>query len=334
MARVYTDGAENGDVLFFDGGYAGITASTLVARSGNYSYRCANVVWGTKTITPVSEGYWRFSFYRNDVSQGARIFYWYSDATELGSLRIQATTNKLEAYRSQIDLAAVGSLALSPNTQYIIEIYVKIADSGGSIKVKIDGLPTLDIDYTGDTKPGTQTTINSVRYTQPQNSSAVYYFDDLAMNDTTGSVDNSWCGDGRVIILPTNDDGDVTMLIPSSGIDNWAMVDEIPNDGDTTYVMGSGINDYDLYTLSDSSLADVNILRVWPASTSRKTIATPGKLAFMLKTNGVEYTQSGLDLLTSYARVTGSGYIDNPQTGVDWTISELDALQVGIKIVE
>lgn len=323
MARLVTDGAEMGDNI----GYAttNFAASTSQKRSGNYSYYANDAVGLLMAINPANEIYVRFGYYTDTETQNS-LFAWQSDSsTVLGNLTLENYLLKLKVGAS---IVASSAGSFSKNTWYLFEVHIKIADSGGVIEVKVDGLTWFN--YSGDTKPSTASNISHLRFAKQYNG---VYFDDIAVNDTTGAVDNSWCGDGHAIALVPNANGDLSQLTGSDGnsTDNYLLVDETPSNSDTDYVEGSTVDQKDLYNLSASGLSNVNILRVWGESRSKDTTTAGGLLAITLKTEGTEYDSGDIALSTSYAAVKGPEYRVNPQTGVAWTVAELDALQVGPK---
>src|SRR3989304_5953104 len=325
MARIFTDGAEFGDLLFFSVVSGPFIISSFYVRTGLYSYRAAAGTYGQKQFSSLSEAYYRFSIAFDNLAC-TDFFKWLSSSTELGSLRRNNSTGKIDVYVGTSTYVASSTINPTLGTIYLIEVYIKIADSGGVIQVKIDGV--LDITFTGDTKPGANTTFDTVRY---YGGSQYWYFDDLAMNDTTGSVDNSWCGDGKVILLKPNANGDSSQWDGSDGnqVDNYLLVDDIPSDDDPTYVQSAILANKDLYNLAASGLSDVAILRVFGEARARDLVAEGQKAALVLKTNGGVYEGPGNSLLTSYNRIVGPVYRLNPQSGLEWSVAELDAAQVG-----
>jgi len=321
MTRIFTDGAESGDGLFFNSGGSVYTP----ARSGVYSYNAGYVP--TKFFPEMSEFYIRFAFWDN-VLAGTAIFVWRRGGTTIGYLGITNTTKKIGIVVNNV-VVATGTLALNTSTWYLLEVHVKIADTGGIIEVKIDGV--MDCSYSGDTKPGTDAVLDNVFW---QRTSQTTLIDDLAMNDTTGTVDNSWCGDGRVIALKPNANGDSSQWTGNDGnsIDNYLLVDEAVQDGDTTYVSSGTTDAKDLYGVENLSVTGVTIKRVWTESVARGDTGTAEQIAHVIKTNGSEYDSPNLTLGISYARQTGTAYTVNPQTGAAWTISEVNNLQVGPKV--
>ncbi len=101
--------------------------------------------------------------------------------------------------------------------------------------------------------------------------------DDVAVNDTTGSIDNSWCGDGHVIALTPNANGDFSQFVGSDGdtTANYALVNEIPANT-TSYVESSVSAKKDLYHLTPATPSlkpDDKISRVWVSTTARQQSA-------------------------------------------------------------
>ena len=322
MARLYTEGFESGDILFFTTPTG--AAITTTPRSGVY---CADLAATATKVLPstYSEFYLRAGFNVNSIAAGVKISMgWYKGTTIIGEVHISG--NKLEI---QVGAAVVatGTRALAIGTWYLIEVHVKRANSGGEITAKIDGI--TECTFTGDTQPGADTVIDTISFYDSDHS----YFDDLAMNDTSGAVDNSWCGDGRVIALTPNGDGDLSQLTNQLGnsTNNYSYVDEKPSNGDTDYVQGSVVDQKDLYALTDCGLTGISISRVWAESRSRDTVAAGGLLALTIKTNSTEYSSADIALLNTYSRVIGTDYPLNPNTGVAWTIAQVDALQAGPK---
>ena len=317
MARIFTEGFEMQDLLFFDAtGSAGFSTPRSGAASLNLGYQG----WGNKTIVDLAEAYFRFGFRFNGY-QGA-IFVWYNGGTRLGYIGIDSS-RRLVIYTGNV-WRAIGTITLSLSAWYLIEVHVLISDTG-VVEVRLDGI--LDVSYSGDTKPGAEETINVCRYCGNE-----VQFDDLAMNDISGTVDNSWCGDGKVVMLTPNANGDLSQLMGSDAdqIDNYLLVDEFPKDDDTTYVEGSVVDEKDLYNFTDFGLNVQEIKRVWAEARARDTVADAGLVALALKTYATEYVGPDVTLFTTFTKqILGTVHTVNPNTSAAWTPAELDALQAG-----
>jgi len=116
---------------------------------------------------------------------------------------------------------------------------------------------------------------------------------------------------------------------------NWECVDEAVSDGDTTRVG----NNYttlkiltDLHNIPNTSIPDgatINSIRVY--CMVRNIMANYGKLATKIKTGGVEHKGAIWSWGTSYTLIS-TLYALNPNTGLAWTIAEINALQIGVHI--
>jgi len=326
MTRIFTEGFESGDTLAMN--VATYGAGIAQVRSGSYSLQGAQGNSSTGiTISGVSEVYFRCAHWTNGTS--GTLLKWRIGATELGSLRFNSTNRCLELYTGTATYVAGGTHPIPSNAWFLYEVHIKIDASAGVLEAKIDGV--LDSSFNGNTKPGTATTFDN--FLLPGTGTNVCYMDDIAINNTSGSVDNSWCGDGRIIALVPNANGDLSQLMGSDGntTDNYLLVDEKPSNGDTDYVEGSVVDEKDLYNMSATGLASNNIIRrVWVESRSRDTASAGGSIALAIKTNSTEYLSSNITLLGTYtASIKGIDYPLNPNSGVAWTISDVDALQAG-----
>lgn len=333
MARILTDGAESGDLSIFS-----VTTGMSISsthHTGNFSYHVGQSGNQSISIVGVSEFYyraWYLTQYR--TSSNNRLLRWSSDSTELGSIRFDTVTNQILLYTGTGTLVATSTASVSASDWFMLEVHVMIANSGGIIEVKINGLSDPTGVFTGDTQPGTQTTINNLGFVGVTGG-FTFYFDDIAINDTTGSTDNSWCGDGRVIALTPNANGDSSDLVGNDGnsTDNYLLVDEAPSDGDTTYVESDVPNAKDLYNLTPCGLTNVNIQRVWVEAVAEDTTSGDGVVKLLMKTGSTEYESDDIALGSAYAKQKSSEYLTNPNTSSAWTTSQLDSLQVGMKVI-
>lgn len=337
MTRIFTDGAEFGDGLFWNVG--GSTsgqgnASTTQKRSGAYGYYFFNASAGAvKNITGISEFYLRFGLYIVSNNSIAPIIRWRNSTTELGSLRHDGDLSKLKFYTSTSTLVATSNSTVGIGAWYLIEIYVNIADSG-NLNIKIDGTVDAGMTFAGDTKPGTATTVDNLMFVSTGTGYS-FYIDDLALNNVSGGVDDSWPGDGHIIKLTPNANGDSSTWVGSdaNSTDNYLLVDDIPASA-TDYVEASSSGDTDLYNLSASGLSSVTIHRVWPEARAADTVAEGGQIYLPVKAGTTQADGTAVSLLTTYTKqILGDVRTVNPDDSAAWEVSDLDSLQAGVKVV-
>ena len=333
MTRLWTDGFEFRDLVGYCTGFsAGI--NTTVKRSGNASAKIANTGptsegWFTFSFDPISEFYLRFGMYVDTSKDWPQII-WRSGSTDAGYVNF-GTCNIIRAVTTVGGLVGTGTTSLFESVWYLIEVHVIMNATTGKIEVKLDGMSTLEIDFTGNTGAGTIDTIEFFIGYGGLGEIQSAYFDDLALNDTAGGVDDSWPGEGKIIVMMPNDDSTPLELTPSAASDHHLLVDEVPTDGDTTYVEGSVVDEEDMYKLTPSGLVDVDINRVWTEARSRKLSASDGQVALITKAaGGAEVSGGDEELLTTYSlKVLGAEELENPVDSNPWEVADVDLIEIG-----
>lgn len=335
MTRKWTEGWEFKDMIGYctgsDYGVPVVDIETTIKRSGNASLHIGNVSntdgWLYKTIDPVSELYLRFAVYLKPFVYGdkvPRIYFGTNDYLTFGSCY------ELQIYIGGV-LIASGSTVLYRETWYLIELHIKKSATVGVVQARLDGSSALEIDFSGNTGVANVTRIMfwiAVGYVGEISSA---YFDDIALNDTAGGVDNSWCGEGKIVVMMPNTDSLPLQLTPSAATAHYLLVDEVPTNGDTDYVEGSVINEEDMYKLTPSGLVNVDINRVWTEARTRKTAATDAHVALITKAaGGAEVSGGDVELLTTYAvKVLGTEQRVNPVDSLAWEVADIDLIEIG-----
>lgn len=83
--------------------------------------------------------------------------------TELGSVSYDCTTGIISAHSGTATLLATSASGVFPYSRYfVMAIHFRMLDAGGLYEVYIDDV--LVLTFSGDTKPGAETTFNSVGY--------------------------------------------------------------------------------------------------------------------------------------------------------------------------
>ncbi len=200
--------------------------------------------------------------------------------------------------------------------------------------MRIDG--TLDVDsiYHGSTVPSVlagMTCIDRVVWEGPTDTC----YDDIVINDVHGVKNISWPGCLKVILLRPNDNGDEIQWTGSAEPWHYDLVNEVPPDA-TYYVSTSENGKRDLYKFQSlpSNAYFPSIVRcdAWAYKNSGHPEYQPARLAFPIKTAAGFTVSEPHNLLTSYDLVTHV-WDENPTTGADFTVDEVNNLQAGIQSV-
>lgn len=327
MARLYSDGAESGDTYrwTFISDPTDFVASTTLARSGNYSYRCNYTRYAYKTFTSSTEVYLRVAIYLTTAVIGANVVELRNSGTTVFGLRFLSTglPGQIGVYVGGTQVAT-GNINCLLNEWHVYEIHFK-DNSSGNIDVKFDGVQVIT--YAGNTTGGASS-FDRFYLTSPV--LGYYYFDDIAINDTSTANDNSWCGDGGYLaaVVP-NGAGTYSDLTASAG-SPYTCVDEIPPNT-TDYIYGSIVDDKSSFTVSTlSSLpTGASIARVWVELYSEETAADGDNIATFLRSSTTNSTGSDQPLSTTYARYISDEYLVDPADSAAWTPTKVNALEIG-----
>jgi hypothetical protein len=331
MTRLFTDGAEMGDIMFwdwYDGDGNLVAVDTPTPIGGTYSYRGCWLGAHKLIGSNISEFYMRYRLRTDNNVQavGSDMLAWRNGMHMVG----RVTVDSLKRFTIEFsDHSTVSSLGMLNDTWYLIEVHISLDGTVGRAELFIDG--TQYIDYTGDTDPDGYLTVDNIYFNT--NVYTDVYIDDLALNDVNGIIDNSWCGDGIIVKMTPNGNGDDNDWTNSDGdsIDNYLYVDEFPNDGDLTYVYcdGSSSGTQDQYNLTDLNYTNKTVLRIYPEARARKTASSGYTLKLgILPSGGADTLSAGRALFTDYySRVIGDEYTENPFDSSPWDELSLDPLQ-------
>lgn len=362
MARLYTVCGETQG--FGDSGasaeaviqsYSTHTYSTAQARSGAYAHALDSSTvpntplifqdfTGTSGATYFLRG-WLYITTWPDTDFLAAVFY-AAGAVSLCQARL-TTTGTIGLY---VGGSLVGSTQqLSLNTWTCIELSIKINSASGSdddAALRINGTTLASVTNTAiDTALPIQYQLGWVEAVSGAANNALIgnnklmYADDIALNDSTGTVQNSWPGiDGKCLVVRVSGAGDTA---PSTG--TVASVDEMPpSSADIITLTATATTGY--FTLLQSDYAVVgasdSILFVavnamvsgatgtacnWIArikSQASGTVASGGNKAIASTTYHGNATASA-------NRTHGLVQYTDPQAGGPWTKALLDTAQIG-----
>lgn len=218
--------------------------------------------------------------------------------------------------------------AISNGAWYYVEIGVVIGNSG-SFEVRVNGTSTGWINLSGvDTQPSTITSVNNVRLSVTGSnalSNGSAWIDDFRI---TYGDELKWLGDIRVDALVLTGNSTPQDWTPDTG-NAWERL----NNTSAGYITGMTLDDESLFTLADYTPATTAIHGVQVCAYARKTDAGSRSMAIEIKsdtTTDVGDTIALGDTTTEYRQV----WLTDPDTAAAWTDGGLDALEIGVKVMD
>lgn len=333
-------GLEAGSLDIFSRAIGDAAISAVQARTGSYSLHISATI--DRTCTGLGDGYTelflRIGLYMTGGnSANDRTFCTLLDAVgnELLSFQVREADSVLLVRRGDYNDVLIDSGGIVPtNAWCCIEIRALIDDASGIVQVKIDGAQVID--FRGDTRVGTNEEIWAVMWgADPPFGQYVCkgYYDDLAINDIAGTVNNSWLGQGGIVGLMPTGAGNYTQLTPSAGA-NWAAVDEVPPDDGGTYVEEAIVSRKDTYKMQNLPMTSglmASVTAVQWLCRALNTVSGSGGFARLLRVAGTDHQGDDIGYDRSYdyhSEIMGT----SPATGAAWTESEVNSLEAGMVV--
>lgn len=358
MSRLSSCGFElNSTTANYDISTLGSTPSvqSSVVRTGTYALQINSLSSGTRkgislaagTTTSVSTLYYRVYFRYATLPSADNVIIAGGSSNLLNNrfwLKISNTgTLQLADGTGNIGSA---STALSANTWYRVELEANTASGAGAciVKARLDG--TEFAASTTRTFSSANNLVVGGNLAAEAQTTGNWYFDDLCINNTSGSFQNSYPGAGGLKILVPNATGDSaswTRAGADSGA-NWSQVNEVPYNDATAYVSSTTLNHEDLYGCTSSGIGSgdtVNVVAIGVRFSANSASSVPTFKVECEKTSGGTIAQSAGITPASTAWATNSTAADTvvpvltlhqDPDAANWTQSTLDSMQIGVKI--
>lgn len=249
------------------------------------------------------------------------------DATFQCELRA-LTTGALAVYRGATQIGVSSAALISTSTWYFIEIKVVFNNTTGSVEVKLDGVTKIN-ETSIDTCAGANEYANQVRVYS--NGDRVYV-DDFYICDTAGTKNNNFLGDITIKALYPVADGTYSDFTPSTGSDNYAMVDEAQLASDTDHNESSTLGHKDTYDVTTFS-GTGSVLAVQICAAVKNTSTGTMKVRTLCRSGTTPADNEGNDLALSQT-MKGAVTIheQEPTDTVDWTAAKINAAEFGLKV--
>ena len=254
MARIWMCGFEQDSLDAFTSYSGGPSISSASPRTDTYHFRTTTTVGDVGLVVPetcTTELFFRV--YARIVS-GAPVAsaVWFSIRDDDAAVLLEITETGQVWLGQQgvgVDKGNAGPLTASYARW---EVQFLVDNAAGLLDVLLNGVSVIS-DSGIDTQPGASDCVDSMRIGNVRGATQRSKdFDDVAINDTSGSYNNSWCGPGAILGCVSIDDGTTNEFsrFPDTGEANWEDVDERPPNDDTDYVFATAVEQDELYDVT------------------------------------------------------------------------------------
>lgn len=332
MTRLFTSGFEAGVVDFTVPGNGVVTGSAANRGHGIYSMRFGTTTNPEQAIPAgVTELFVRFVLYAASGTANRRFQF------EDGSGNVLAGIDWGWSGSDVVDIY-VGTTLVASSTLFfpagvsVVQIHYLMDNTVGQLEVKVN--ETSFVSFSGDTNPGTATEIAKVAWVR---NGVSFDMDDVAINDSSGSVDNSWPNDGWVLALTPTGNGTYSNFVGSDldSVNNYQLVDERPPSM-SDYIQSGTVGDKDTYPMSSITLNPGEAIsrlfaQAWGLS-ANATIPQNCKLGII--SGGTEYWDAASQSLPTVnpGVIKSDEQLVDPFTAAAWTEAGVNSIEAGIQV--
>jgi hypothetical protein len=214
------------------------------------------------------------------------------------------------------------------NMWNFVEVKTVLNDSTGAVTLKVNGATLLTLTSQDTIGTPASATWGTVEWSN----GSTAWIDDVYVCDGSGSVNNDFLGECRVVtLLPSTGNGSNTDFTCSTGTDHGTLVDEAAPNDDTDYVSSSTVNHVDTWNYPALGYTGT-IKGVQMSLSAKKTDSGTRAIAAVTRpasTNRVHGTNHYLG--TSYAYWMSIWEL-NPEDSAAWEVSDVDGAEFGVTV--
>ncbi|HWD38915.1 MAG TPA: hypothetical protein VG944_08715 [Fimbriimonas sp.] len=214
-------------------------------------------------------------------------------------------------------------------TYVYIELQATIDGTVGAFNLLINGVSVLSGSGVNTQKTANAYS-NGIGLESPQGTNTCYW-DDLYAADTTGSINNSFLGTIQVKTLLPTGNGTNTQWTASAG-SAYNCVNGNPPTNGTSYI--SDANDGEISTFTTAGVGSTGgVTGVFLKVHAAVDIAGARGIAGAVRTHSANYVGSTQTVNSTTYSSKQAIWDANPNTGVQWTLTELNAAEFGVEVI-
>lgn len=269
-----------------------------------------------------------FGLYLTSFPGGTYMLAQFMDTTSYQvELRLtQAGALQVTRNGTQLGISANGLITL--NAWLWIEWKVLCDPAAGTVDVRLAQTNILSL-TAQNTRNTANSSFNRLALTGFSGSGVFHWYDDVILLDGSGASHNDFLGDRTVRAQVVNAAGHYQQFTPNAST-NLSRVNQVNEDGDTTYISDSTVGDIDSYTFA-APAGTITVEALQMVTVARKTDAGTRDLAFNYRHGASDVAGTAKHLSQSYQVFTEIKET-NPGTSVAWTQADISADDFGCKV--
>lgn len=345
MALLWCDGFDHYGITsnLTEGVYSELSAASLDStnpRTGTHCLTCSTVssirrvLGGAKTTVGLGGAF----YYPSLPTQPVRARIWeFRDAANLANVTIGLdTTGTITAYRGALGGTVLGVTAapvVSAETYQHIEALVFFSQTVGTVEVRVNGVTVLSLSGV-DTVNTALVECSQIVLGGGTGTGAVgHQLDDVFAYDGTGTYNNTFIGDRRVITLFPNENTATADWTPVGAASGYECIDEANPDGDTSYISATApgtpgpVSEFGLDNLPAGISAINGVVLV---AFERKTEAGAANTQWAIK-SGASETAGADKPMTEIYTYRQDVFETDPASAAPFTPAEVDALKAKVE---
>jgi hypothetical protein len=332
MATVYMNGFEWNSYYENILSWSGATLTNSYPLSGDYCMYVTDSNYFRWTTDAVGDFYIQLGLkFTNSGTQDGNILKWYAGTTILGMLSFNPIDQKVSVFKgNRTSNLGTSSQQLLYNQWYYIEMRIVLDPSSGSVQLKIDG--ETQFTFSGSTTP--DSTSSTLFYMCSEvvgsGSSTHYYVDDIVINDTTGSYNNTWPNGAKIVLLFPTGRGNSTQWDKVAHLDNYENVDKYPTLDPEDYLLTNLNSRLDLYLNNNLPVDAFSVGAVRVDAWALKNSGSDIMLNLALRVGSTNFISIDNELGVSYSLKQWLHQL-NPGTCIGWTVSDVNDLESGMR---
>jgi len=239
----------------------------------------------------------------------------------------------ISAFRSSTLLGNSGPNKFLEDVWQYWEIKVKIANTGGTVDVRVNGVSILSLS-SQDTQQSANAYVTNWQVAGGSGYIEEFWIDDLVVMDGSGSSPyNNFLGDIHVELILPDGNGNSSGMSGSDGnsTDNYLLVDDNPV-VTTDYVEATTEGTKDTYAMENLSAATTaSVYGIQVALVEQKDDSNAKYMRPVIRRSSTDYVGTSISLSTSWA---GDMQIweQDPSTAANWTVTNINGLEVGQEV--